>query len=405
MESESNNKREREDDADSATGLPAKTPKTKGKTVPLAKTPGSTLDLGELKERWTPNRVARLEKGIIKIKKPGPSLCGGDWVCNSDGDGATLSFVFWKQGKYYGLTVGHLFKGMGDTVLSFIKPSEDVGGDEEKKKSEDQKDPKEEKEPEEEESMEEGLLDHTNAESLPVYVIGKVVSWSQSTDSVVFQFFDDIEVEPYKIKVAAGLTRDIHLPPLESVVMGPPPPLSAKTLVGFGARRRGFHAKVAIPSMTRAEVGQTEVPDGICITNAESRDRITYHGDCGTIFIDLDCNGIYFHHAGTQREPWKSYGHPLWDVMRKHPQLGGTSETPEEYDVRDSGDRNVKESHILEPIPAANFNVHAVPAPPRQLDGGSLKWKGKVYVIPNPNNKKKKTNKETGSHHQVFLQQ
>ncbi|CAB9531230.1 expressed unknown protein [Seminavis robusta] len=340
----------------------------------------------ELQERWTPNR---LEKGIIKIKKPGPSLCGDDWVCNSNGDGATLSFVFWKHGKYYGLTVGHLFKAIGDTVLSFIKPPVDVGGDEEKKESEEEKEPKEEKEP----------------VSLPVYVIGKVVSWSQSTDSVVFQFVDDIEVEPYKVKEAAGLTRDIHLPPLESVATGPPPPLAAKTLVGFGARRRGFHAKVAIPSMNRAKVGQTEVPDGVCITNAESRDRITYHGDCGTIFIDLDCNGIYFHHAGTQGEPWKSYGHPLWDVMRKHPQLGGTSETPEEYDVRDCGDRNVKESHILEPIPAANFNVHVVPGPPRQLDGGSLKWKGKVHVVPNPNSKKKKTNKETGSHHQVFLQQ
>ena len=37
---------------------------------------------------------------------------------------------------------------------------------------------------------------------------------------------DDIEMEQHKMKVAAGLTRVIHLPTLELAVMGPPPPTS-----------------------------------------------------------------------------------------------------------------------------------------------------------------------------------
>ena len=248
---------------------------------------------------------------------------------------------------------------------------------------------------EEGETKEEGLLDRKIAETLPVYLIGKVVSLSRSTDSAVFEFADDIAVESYKIKVAAGVKRDIKLPRLESHVMGPPPPTLGTTLVGFGARHRGFHAKVSVPSMTRAEVNEPRIPDVppgcICITNAESRDRISYHGDCGTIFIDLDCNGVYFHYAGTQSEPWKSFGHPLWEVMLKHNQLGGTSETPEES----AGGNEMEslgiavESLALEPIPASKFNVRVVAPPPRQLDGGSLKWGGRVSVIPNPNKKKR----------------
>ena len=161
---------------------------------------------------------------------------------------------------------------------------------------------------------------------------------------------------------------------MESLVLGPPPPLTAATLVGFGARRRGFHAKVAIPSMDRAEVGQTEVPDSVppgCIriTNAESRDGITYHGDCGTVFIDLDCNGIYFHHTRTQREPWK------------HPQLGGTSETPEEYDVRDCGDRDVKNRTSCSPFPSQILTFMLYQVHLGKLDEGSIKWNEKVCVF------------------------
>lgn len=295
----------------------------------------------------------------------------GDWITNKDSVGVTLSFVFKKDRKFYVLTVAHIFKVLGDSVYSFIKDdvrTGDDGGEEE--------------------------FDHRNPKSsLGIYEIGKMVSLSTSTDSVVFEFNDDIEVRPpLTVKVAAGSTRVIRLPKAESDVMGPPPPAVGKTLVGFGARRRGFHAVVAIPSTTEAH-GTASVRRGsICVACPDNEQRITYDGDCGTIFMDLECNGVYFHHDGTQSEPWKSFGAPLWDIMLKHSQLGGTSETPEKNGQLD--DSRVTNGHKREsfdsliPIPSAKFAVHVVPPPPRTLSKGDFKVPN-VKIIPNPHSKKK----------------
>jgi hypothetical protein len=206
---------------------------------------------------------------------------------------------------------------------------------------------------------------------LGIYEIGKVVSLSQSTDSVVFEFHDDIEVKPpLTVKVASGLTRVIQLPNAESEVLGPPPPPVGKTLVGLGARRRaGVHASVVIPSKNE--------------THALANVR-------------RECNGAYFHHEGTNSEPWKFFGAPLWDVMRSHSQLGGTSETPEKNGQLsdDENDYQVQEGHEKEsfdplvPIPAAKFSVHVVPPPPRTLCRGDFKVPS-VTIVPNPHRKKK----------------
>jgi len=369
---ESNPKHERDHDADGAAVFPAKTPQRKGRQTQKN---GMSIDLEVLKNKWTPGRVDRVKNGILKINSGDPSLCGGDWISNIGGRSVTLSFVFLKDGKYYGLTVAHIFESLGDKVYSFIKKDEVqlpegnplVGGD---KENEDEFDPK--------------------SESLGIYEIGKVVSLSRSTDSVVFEFLDDIELKPpLTVKVASGDTRVIQLPNLESEVMGPPPPGVGKSLVGFGARRRGFHATVAIPS-TKQKDNLATVPQGsICITSEENdKERITYDGDCGTIFMDLECNAVYFHHDGTKSEPWKSFGTPLWNIMRKHSQLGGTSEDPEENEPHK--DENAKESldSILVPIPAVEFNVHVVPPPPRTLSGGDFKVP-KLTIVPNPSRKMK----------------
>lgn len=379
----SNRKRGRDHDAEGAAALPAETPQQREKNQRIPQ----SIDLDALKKEWTPDRIDRINNGIMKVaNKHDPSLCGGDWISNKDGAAVTLSFVFKKDGKYYGLTVAHIFESLCDKVYSFIKKDEvelpvsrnegkgtdgDEGGDE--------FDPK--------------------SESLGIYEIGKVVSLSKSTDSVVFEFHEDIEVKPpLTVKVASGSTRVIQLPKVESEVMGPPPPPLGKTLVGFGARRRGFHAIVVISSTNETHATATVRRGSICIASPENEEgRITYEGDCGTIFMDLECNGVYFHHEGTKSEPWKSFGAPLWDIMGKHSQLGGTSETPEEKGQRNDNedDNHVEEGHAKEsfdslvPIPAAKFNVHVVPPPPRTLCRGDFKVPN-VTIVPNPHRKKKK---------------
>ena len=67
--------------------------------------------LVDLRKQWTPNRhlcsVDRSKK--VRSAEDGP-IRGGDWVLNSSGGGATLSFCFeGANGQdLYGLTVGHL---------------------------------------------------------------------------------------------------------------------------------------------------------------------------------------------------------------------------------------------------------------------------------------------------------
>jgi len=345
--------------------------------LPAAKKPNLTtpqpIDLDELMKEWTPERIERINKRKMKVATShDPGLCGGDWVCNEDGEGVTLSFVFTYDGKYYGLTVAHVFESLSDKVYSFLLKdeveyeSEGEGTDGYKAEEE---------------------IDISNLDELfGMFEIGKVVSLSLSTDSAVFEFNDNIEVKPpLTVKLASGLTRVIKLPELGSEGVGPHPPLVGTTLVGFGARRRGFHVDVEINSTNETHQLATVPPGSICIANQEKKtERITYGGDCGTIFMDLECNGVYFHYEGTDVAPWKSFGASLSDIMRHHSQLGGTSETPEK-----NGQRNDNQGHGREsfPIPAAKFNVHVVPPPPRTV-GEKAFIVPNVKIIPNPCPKK-----------------
>ncbi|CAB9497227.1 expressed unknown protein [Seminavis robusta] len=158
MESIGGQKRGQDGEGDAA---PAKTPK-QSKT-----NPPQTLSLDVLKKEWTPGRTDRMDNGILKLNKNTNGLCGGDWISASDGTGATLSCVVFNDGKYYGLTAGHIFdEAPNSDVYTFVK-KEDVNAP----------DGKEE--------------DEFNA-----CKIGKIVSRSVSTDSVVFEFDDNIEVKP-----------------------------------------------------------------------------------------------------------------------------------------------------------------------------------------------------------------
>ena len=370
MASAGEHKRGKHDDAEGAAALPAKTPKQSKNNPPCPQ----TIVLDELKQEWTPGRVNRMENGILKIsKKASRPLCGGDWISASDGTSATLSFVFYCAGKYYGLTAAHIFdQAPNGEVYTFMK-LDAISPD---GKEEDQFDPK------------------NDSDSFAAYKIGKIVSRSDSTDSVVFEFDDNIEVKPpLTVKVSSVSTKVIKLPDVKSVVS---PPTQGSTLIGFGASRRGFHAVVETPSTNETHKLAT-VPDGsIGISNQEDGERISFLGDCGTIFMDLECNGVYFHTDGTEAAPWKSFGCPLVKVMSKHPLLGGTSETPmpegNGQTNRKENDHHVQEGHSKEsivPIPGAKFNLHIVPPPLRTTTRAPFKVPN-FKIIPASQHKEEK---------------
>ena len=357
-------KRRQDGDAEGATALPAKTPKQSKKN------PHIVLD--ELKQEWAPERVNRMDSGILKpSNKASRRLCGGDWISASDGTSATLSFVFHCAGKYYGLTSAHTFDEAPDgDVYAFTKLGEISPG-----------------------GKEEGEFDpETDSNSFAAYKIGKIVSRSDCTDSVVFEFDDNIEVKPpLTVKVSSVSTKVIRLPDVKSVVS---PPTQGSTLVGFGASCRGFHAVVETPS-TNETHKLASVPDGsIGICNQEDGERITFQGDCGTIFMDLECNGVYFHTDGTEAAPWKSFGAPLVKVMSKHPLLGGTSESEattmpdgnELSSYHKENDHRVQDGHAKEsivPIPGKKFNLHIVPPPLRTTTRAPFKVRN-FKIIPAP---------------------
>ena len=387
-----NSKRKRdEEEDDTAAGVAAATPR--GKTprpdiaspalgaeaaTPAETTPQAqaiitqTIDLTKLKQNWSTSdfHYARADTQRIKTNKVShsPTLRGGDWVVGING-GATLSFVFVYKNEYYGLTVAHPFTTrdgtLNDVVKTLFKQDDmSLGGEFELSP----------KEPD-----------------MQNFKIGHIVSVSQSTNSAVFKFDAHIDVDtPLTVKIAPSLSRRIILPVLDSV-----PPPKGTVLVGFGARQRGLVTTVEIPYKTQRNMPRfPEVTEGSICLKGQTTERTSYVGDCASIFMDLNCNGHYFHTRGTKEEPWRSFGLPLAAVMRKHTQLGGTSETYEENkqyllahplssdkEDGDSDDDNGTGQQSFN-IPAAKFNLVDVPPPPRQLEKRSFKMPCFVHTIP-----------------------
>lgn len=323
------------------------------------------VDLEWLKTLWSPGRDERSNKGDIKVRSASHgSLRGGDWVLNEKGQGATLSFCFLYNKKFYGLTVGHLAASVGESVFRF-SDSEKLpipipeGGSDDKKDDDDRE------------------------EIYMMFKIGRVVSMSKSTDSLIFELNDDVPLSPPKtVTLEPNSSIIIELPKGVNHNMPPPPPLKGTDLIGFGASRRGCHGVVDVPSMTVAHevssIGNIRIssPDG-------PNTRLTYPGDCGTIFSDLECNAIYFHHCGTEDAPWKSYGFPLWEVMSKHDHLGGTSENIEEQDEDNIESQTKELAEVASPGPRelAQFRTKIVAASPQPVEKTPLYNFGRVKIV------------------------
>jgi len=298
-------------------------------TPPIAKKPktdlssqDSEIDLEALKKEWTKTgREERMTQGDSKIEPTfiaAPAgeptmiparegyLCGGDWVLNSEGGAATISFIFHFKGRAYGLSVGHLVSSIGDPVFCFSDTTKIRNL-----------------------SLPRNPEDNQSSESHFIHEIGTVVSLSHKTDSMVFELNGRVATgPPLMLHPKSGVAGALKLPDV-GLDMPPPPLLEGTPLVGFGAQRRGAHGLVEVPSAAldcdyskKGNIGMKH-PDNV-------RSKVTDVGDCGTIFVSLDGVARYFHHCGDDPEfvspPFLSYGYPIWDIMKSHAHLGGQSE-------------------------------------------------------------------------------
>jgi hypothetical protein len=295
----------------------------KQKTTDVS-SPDTAIDLEVLKKMWSPGRERRHQLGTIKIESPAAlssigavkdtmiparagALRGGDWILNKDGGAATISFFFLHDGETYGLTVGHLVEKVGDPVFCFSQAT---------------------KLPNPFPQNSEVSEGHETDESYFMHEIGSAVSLSRSTDSLVFDLNGMVSVsEPLKMAPGSGIMGKLKLPDVRQV-MPPRPPLIGTSLVGFGAQRRGAHAKVRIPTATVDFDHSRKGNIGIIDADDVGK-KVTDAGDCGSIFASLDGTAQHFHHCGDgddNEPPPLSYGYPVWEVLKSHKHLGGEGE-------------------------------------------------------------------------------
>ena len=90
------------------------------------KTPDKVIDFNSVSQKWSPeDDEARIERSnadgykIRSIQGGHVALRGGDYnIINKLGQGVTVSFCFFNNGKKYGLTVAHIFQRVGDIVCA-----------------------------------------------------------------------------------------------------------------------------------------------------------------------------------------------------------------------------------------------------------------------------------------------
>lgn len=242
--------------------------------------------------QWTPNRHLRLVDQSKKVRSAddGPFM-GGDWVLNSSGGGATLSFCFeGANGEdLYGLTVGHLVAstGIGAPLFRFAESHPISVPDDEAKPDE-----------------------------YFMFEIGEVTSMSTETDSLVFKLdLTKDQCSPMDIAMASDsiLTIDSDL-----LSLADRPCECGKTILGFGAQRRGalgFVTETSAPSP-----GMFSFAGDIGIMQQEGTSA-TDGGDCGAIFVSMDTGApIYFHHVLSHGSDggMVSFGVPLMKILGAH---------------------------------------------------------------------------------------
>ena len=175
------------------------------------------LNVSSIVSSWSPLEVREARdvdgEGKIKVRSLNGNtspLRGGDWLSSRKAL-VTLS-VAWTEhgGKKYGLTVAHPFTdhgfGVGSSVFAF--------------------------------DSDEATFTKPNGQKAHKSIkIGSIVSVDMETDSVVFDIFPHIKIEPQVVTLSPSQVRKVDLPnPFEN---GEPFPVGKK-LIMFGAARRGM---------------------------------------------------------------------------------------------------------------------------------------------------------------------
>lgn len=246
-----------------------------------------SADLLGVLDQWTPDRAERNAKRV-RSADDGPFM-GGDWVLNSDGEGATLSFCFPNpEGtECFGLTVGHLAGKVGDSIFRFAE-SEPIL-----------------------------VPDGSNKEEYFMFEIGTVVSISEETDSLVFKM--NLKPDQYHAFMIA-MSKDSHITLNEDSFSKLGAPDKGTLLVGFAAQRRGATGTVTIPSATHAK--EYSLKGDIGMMNSDKpHEAQTDGGDCGAIFCSaVSMIPFYFHHVLAILSNGRkiSYGVPLLNVLTAH---------------------------------------------------------------------------------------
>ena len=239
--------------------------------------PNASALLQRVFNSWSPRRRARGSKKIRGLAS-GP-FRGGDFVVNSDGVAATCSFCFKVGSKAYGLTVGHLAPVIGEPIYAFA---------------------------------DEGPL---------VKNLGKVVSHSVSTDSLIFSIAEDIPIAENRLAEKSILGERELVPPTPGMHVIHP---RGTIMVGYGAQGRGAIGAVSEPGLSQ-RVGYCNAGD-IGISDPDYGAVLTEDGDCGAIFIDEEGRyGPSMHNILWTKPDGRneSYGVPLATIFANHALLGG----------------------------------------------------------------------------------
>lgn len=258
------------------------------------KTPEKVIDFNSVSKKWSPED-ARIERSnadgykVRSIQGGHVGLRGGDYITNKLGQGVTVSFCFFNNGKKYGLTVAHIFQRVGDIVFAHSTDRRGPNG------------------------------------KYVIAEIGKIVALHWNTDSAIFEIRGWVEIEALYLAAQSGLAGPLKITDLDTV-----PPLQIGTrLVGFGAQRRGAVAVVSQFWDNSTGGQQLPVLDGdIFLASASDGGKpASDDGDCGTIFIDENSHPRYFHHciAETYDTPpsYRSAGVPFEYILKAHPIILG----------------------------------------------------------------------------------
>jgi len=288
------------------------------------------VNIDDAEKSWSPEEVrkGRGKDNTIKIRSlhnNTRALRGGDWLVAKESC-MTLA-VAWSahHGKKYGLTVAHGFshfgRPVGSSIFAFDSDCEEI-------------------------PTPDGGKVHK------LIKIGTVVSMDMPTDSIVFEIFPHIRIDPLAVALSGDDSQVYKIVLPKPGAERPQPLPFGKKLVMYGAARRGMigyrveaidrpcdAAATEISTVFATQSYETDADDDARLTTA-GKTKLTFGGDCGGLYISEDGMAWCMHTSikGVPRENpsiWSSHGSMLHDIInsKEHrfffgfipPIIGGSS--------------------------------------------------------------------------------